>query len=70
MNVPMTAKKTARFPVKKALAAALLILLAVTLAVVYAVFGAKPVTGSKAITISVVNSKAETTTYSLKTDAE
>ena len=52
MNVPMTAKNTARFPVKKALAAALLILLAVTLAVVYAVFGAKPVAGSKAITIS------------------
>ena len=66
----MTAKNTARFPVKKALAAALLVLLAAALVLVYAVFGAKPVAGSKAITISVVNSKAETTTYSLKTDAQ
>ena len=65
----MTAKKT-RFSLKKALAVAALILLAAALAVVYAVFGAKPTEGSKQITISVVNSKAETTTYSLKTDAQ
>ena len=70
MNNTMTAKNTARFPVKKALAAALLVLLAAALAFVYFTFGAKPVEGSKAITISVVNSKAETTTYSLKTDAQ
>ena len=62
--------KTSRFSLKKALAAAALLLLAVVLAGVYAVFGAKPVAGSKNVTISVVNSKAETTTYSLKTDAE
>lgn len=64
-----TAKKTC-FSAKKAIAAAALVLLAVALVLVYAVFGAKPVAGSKSITISVVNSKAETTTYSLKTDAE
>ena len=62
--------KTSRFSLKKALAAAALVLLAVALAAVYAAFGAKPVAGSKNVTISVVNSKAETTTYSLKTDAE
>ena len=65
----MNSKKT-RFSVKKALAAAALVLLAAALVLVYAVFGAKPVSGSKSITIAVVNSKAETTTYSLKTDAE
>ena len=65
----MTPNKT-RFSAKKALAAALLLLLAAALVMVYAVFGAKPVSGSKDVTISVVNSKAETTTYSLKTDAE
>ncbi len=65
----MNNKKT-RFSVKKAIAAAALVLLAVALAAVYAVFGAKPVAGSKQITIAVVNSKAETTTYSLKTDAQ
>lgn len=62
--------KTSRFSLKKALAAAALVLLAAALAAVYAAFGAKPVAGSKNVTISVVNSKAETTTYSLKTDAE
>ena len=62
--------KPSRFSLKKALAAAALVLLAVALAAVYAAFGAKPVAGSKNVTISVVNSKAETTTYTLKTDAE
>lgn len=62
--------KPSRFSLKKALAAAALVLLAAALAAVYAAFGAKPVAGSKNVTISVVNSKAETTTYSLKTDAE
>ena len=62
--------KTSRFSLKKAFAAAALVLLAAALAAVYAAFGAKPVAGSKNVTISVVNSKAETTTYSLKTDAE
>ena len=62
--------KTSRFPLKKVLAAAVLLLLVAALAAVYAAFGAKPVAGSKNVTISVVNSKAETTTSSLKTDAE
>ena len=62
--------KTSRFSLKKALAAAALLLLAAALAAVYAAFGAKPVAGSKNVTISVVNSKAETTEYRLKTDAQ
>ena len=66
----MTAKNPSRFPAKKALAAALLVLLAAATALVYVAFGAKPTIGSKSVTISVVNSKAETTTYSLKTDAQ
>ena len=66
----MTTSKKPRFFVKKALAGAALLLLAAVLALTYFTFRAKPVSGSKQITISVVNSKAETTTYSLKTDAE
>lgn len=37
---------------------------------VYAAFGAKPVTGSKNITIEVVNKASESTVYELSTDAE
>lgn len=48
---------------------ALIVIIAV-LAVVYFVFRAKPVTGSKEITIEVVDNEQETTTYELKTDAE
>lgn len=40
------------------------------LAAVYFVFRAKPVEGSKAITIEVVNKEKETKSYELKTDAE
>ena len=40
------------------------------LAVVFFVFREKPVEGSKAITIEVVNKAQETTTYEVKTDAE
>ena len=40
------------------------------LAVVFCVFREKPVEGSKAITIEVVNKAQETTTYEVKTDAE
>lgn len=47
----------------------LVVLLAV-LAVVYSVFGAKPVAGTKDITIEVVNKEAESTLYELSTDAE
>ncbi|MBR5287949.1 MAG: DUF4430 domain-containing protein [Clostridia bacterium] len=66
----MTAKKPARFPGKNVIAASLLVLLAAVLALTYFTFREKPVAGSKQITISVVNSKAETTSYALKTDAQ
>ena len=66
----MTANKKTRFSLKKVLAAAVLLLLAAALALAYFTFREEPVSGSKAITISVVNSRAETTNYSLKTDAE
>ncbi|MBR5226144.1 MAG: DUF4430 domain-containing protein [Clostridia bacterium] len=62
--------KTSRFPLKKVLAAAVLLLLVAALTLTYFTFREKAVSGSKQITIAVVNSKAETTTYSLKTDAE
>lgn len=48
----------------------LLVVLAAALAVVYAVFGAKPVAGSKEITIEVVNKAEEAVLYEVKTDAE
>ena len=62
-------KKT-RFPLKKALAAALLILLAGAMALVYAAFREQATSGSKSITITVVDSAAKETVYSLKTDAQ
>ena len=61
------AKKTNK---KVLLGVGIVVLLVAALAVVYAVFGAKPVTGSKAITIEVVNKAQEVTTYDVKTDAE
>lgn len=39
-------------------------------AVIYAVFREKPVEGRKSITIEVVDSQAQSTSYQLKTDAE
>ena len=56
--------------VKKVLAVLLLAALAAGMAFVYVRFGAKPVAGSKAITITVVDSAAKETVYSLRTDAE
>ena len=56
--------------VRRILAAAALALLFAALALVYVTFGEKAVTGSKAITITVVNSAAQETAYSLKTDAQ
>lgn len=47
-----------------------LVVLFAILAVVYSVFGAKPVAGTKDITIEVVNKEAESTLYELSTDAE
>lgn len=55
---------------KIVLSVGILVLLVAVLAVVYAVFGAKPVVGSKEITIEVVNKAQESTLYELKTDAE
>ena len=40
------------------------------LAVVYSAFRAKPVEGSKEITIEVIDNEQETTAYELRTDAE
>lgn len=40
------------------------------LAAVFFIFREKPVAGSKAITIEVVNKEQETTTYKVQTDAE
>ena len=54
---------------KRILAGAALALLFLALALVYFAFGEKAVSGSKAVSISVVNSAGETTAYSLKTDA-
>lgn len=62
------AKKT-RFSFKKALAAALLILLAAIMTFVYVTFREQAVSGSKALTITVVNSASQETAYILKTDA-
>ena len=55
---------------KRILAAAAFVLLAAAMAFVYARFGAKPVSGSKEVTITVVNSQQKETVYSLHTDAE
>ena len=51
-------------------AAAVLVALVAMFGAVYFVFKAKPVTGSKAITIEVVNKAQESTVYEVKTDAE
>ena len=63
-----TAKCTAN--IKKLLGAALLALLIAALSLVYMTFREKAVAGSKAITLSVINSAGEETLYSLKTDAQ
>ena len=55
--------------VKRILAASLFALLIAALALVYVTFSEKAAEGSKAITITVVNSAAQETAYALKTDA-
>ena len=55
---------------KVILGVAALIVLVAALAIVYSVFGAKPVAGSKAITIEVVNKAQESEVYQLTTNAE
>ena len=52
------------------LAAAAFVLLIAALAFVYVTFGEKAVSGSKSVTLEVISSAAEKTTYTLKTDAE
>ena len=52
------------------LAAAAFALLIAVMALVYVRFSAKPVTGSKAVTLEVISSAAEKTVYALRTDAE
>ena len=63
-----TAKRTLN--IKKLLGAALLVLLIAALSFVYVTFHEKAVSGSKNITIEVINSAAESETYSLRTDAQ
>lgn len=58
-----------RISLKKVLAALLFALLVAALAFVYVTFSEKTAEGSKAITITVVNSAAQETAYQLKTDA-
>lgn len=55
---------------KKILGVVAALVLVAVLAVVFLLFREKPVEGSKAITIEVVNSAAESEVYDLKTDAE
>lgn len=55
---------------KKILGLAAIVVLVVALLGVYNVFREKTVEGNKEITIEVINSAGETTTYDLKTDAE
>ncbi len=55
---------------KIALALAALVAVVAVLIGVYVAFGAKPVAGSKNITIEVVNKAGESTIYELSTDAE
>ena len=47
-----------------------LVILIAALLLVYGKFSEKPVEGSKAITIEVINSKEESTMYEVQTDAE
>ena len=65
----MTEKQTTSKK-KIALGIGCLVALIAILAVVYSVFGAKPVAGSKEITIEVVNKAAESTVQEVATDAE
>lgn len=55
---------------KKLLGLGALIILIAVFAVIYAKFSEKPVEGSKAVTIEVINSEEKSTMYELQTDAE
>lgn len=64
----MTEKKT--FHKKTVLGLVLLAVLVVVLGAMYFAFRAKPVSGSKSVSIEVVNKAQEKTEYKVKTDAE
>lgn len=66
----MNKKKSTLTRVQKLLAAAALVLLICAFVLVHAVFAKKPVSGSKAITITVVNAAAQEKVFPLKTDAQ
>ncbi len=55
---------------KKWLGVGLIVVLVAVFAILYGMFSEKPVEGSKAISIEVVNSAEESKVYELKTDAE
>jgi len=55
---------------KKRLGVGLVVVLVAVLAIIYGVFREKPVEGSKAITIEVINQADESKVYDVKTDAE
>lgn len=55
---------------KKWLGAGLVVVLIAALAMIYGAFSEKPVEGSKAITIEVINQAQESEMYGVKTDAE
>ncbi len=55
---------------KLLLGAGILVALIAAFAIIFTKFSAKPVEGSKAITIEVVNKAQESKIYELKTDAE
>ena len=63
-------KKKSRSRLSKVLAASAFVLLIAVMALVYARFGAKPVSGLKAVMLEVVSSEGKTTAYVLRTDAE
>lgn len=64
----MTEKK--KFNKKLVAGIVLLVVLVAAFAIIFSVFGAKPVAGSKEITIEVVDKEQGSTMYELKTDAE
>lgn len=64
----MTEKQTSKKKIWLGLGC--LVALIVALAVIYSVFGAKPVAGSKDITIEVINKAQESTLYEVSTEAE
>ncbi len=55
---------------KVILGSGILVILIVAMALIWTTFREKPVEGSKAITIEVVNSKEESVIYELKTDVK